>query len=173
MEARGSFQVAEEAVFCLGRVLQGPADSRPGERLRLRCGRLGGLKALWCRLEGLFKKQFRLLVVGRALSPRALPPSWVSCYPTPLPHGHELAWAGSGWTGIRYSRPSVWEECRVWNRRERRWLEERARSLRGSVAQDLKKKSRQDWAGHDPVGGKVICCRGPWVGFALTDLASG
>lgn len=50
--ARGSFQVADEVVFCLGRVLQGPDDSRPGERTSLRCGRPGGLKALWCRLLG-------------------------------------------------------------------------------------------------------------------------
>lgn len=54
MGARGSFQVPDEAVFGLGRVLQGPDDSRPGERTRLRCGRLGGIKALWCRLEELF-----------------------------------------------------------------------------------------------------------------------
>lgn len=81
-----------------------------------------------------------------ALSARARPPFWVGICPTPLPHGHEVAWAGSGWTGIRYSRPSVWEERRGWNRRERRWLQERARE--GALASGLsgtrpKKKSRQ------------------------------
>lgn len=77
--------------------------------------------------------------MGRAPAARPHPP-WVSCCPTPLPHRHEVAWAGSGWTGIRYSRPSVWEERRAWNRRERRWLEgESERSLQGLVAQDLKR----------------------------------
>lgn len=58
--------MVDEAVFCVGRVLQSPDDSRPGERMRLRCGRLGGFRALWCRLDGLFQ-MFRLLVVSRAL----------------------------------------------------------------------------------------------------------
>lgn len=43
--ARGSFKVAGgvvKAVFFQGRVLQGPDDSRPGERLRVRCEQPGG-----------------------------------------------------------------------------------------------------------------------------------
>lgn len=58
--------MADEVVFCMGRVLQSPDDSRPGEKMRLRCGWLGRFRALWCRLDGLFQK-FRLLVVSRAL----------------------------------------------------------------------------------------------------------
>lgn len=101
--------------------------------------------------------------------------------PTPLPHGHEAAWAGSGWTGIRYSRPSVWEERRAWNRRERTWLEERERSLRGSVAQDLKRNLGKTplaqstwWKGTLPSwtsGG--ICFAGLGLGLGLRPSALG
>lgn len=137
--ARGLFQVADEAPFCLGRVLQGPDDSRT----RLRCGRLGGLKALWYRLEGIFfffNSSGSWWWAGHSHpGPR---PLGLAATPRPSPTG--TRWPGRGQGGLEFVIPG-----RVCgrnagfgiggkgggSRRER----ERARSLRGSVAQDIKR----------------------------------
>lgn len=65
--------------------------------------------------------------------------------PTPRPSPLSTRWrgrGGAGWTGIRYSRPSVREERRAWNRRKK--VARGGRTLAwGSETQALKRKVGQ------------------------------
>lgn len=87
----------------------------------------------------------RLLVVSWLLSARALLLSGAISYLTPLPHHHEVVWAGAGWTGIRYSRP---RECGrnagpgIGGKGGGSWTEG---TLLGFSSTRPQKKSRQDY----------------------------
>lgn len=154
-------------MFSQGRVLQGPDDSRPGERTRVRCGQPGGSRALCCGLDRLLLK---LLVVNRELSAR--PSSWVIAHPRPSPISTRRCGRGQG--GLEFVIPG-----RVCERNAGPGIGvERSGSRRkgtrlGFSGTRPKKKSSRGSASHNPVGRKVFCYRGPWVGFALKDLASG